>query len=163
MTGAGRKGVRAVAILELGKGVLALMAGAGLLSVRDPGIRRALHHLAERSHLNPAHDHPSVFMHAAGALTDRNLVLMAAGGLLYASVRFTEAYGLWLERRWAEWFAALSGAVYIPFEIVEMWRELSWVSTGVFGVNVLIVGYMSWVLYRSHAAVAAATAKAATG
>ena len=163
MAGTARKGVRTVAILELAKGVLAVLAGAGLLSARDPGIRRALQHLAERAHLNPAHDHPSVFMQAAGSLTDRHLVLMATGGLLYASVRFTEAYGLWLERRWAEWFAALSGAVYIPFEVVEMWRELSWVSVGVFAVNVLIVGYMSWVLYRSRAAVAAATAKAATG
>jgi uncharacterized membrane protein (DUF2068 family) len=156
MAGKPRKGVRAVALLELTKGVLAVLAGAGLLSARDPGIRHALLELAERAHLNPAHDHPSVFMQAAGALTDRHLVLMAAGGLLYASVRFTEAYGLWFERRWAEWFAALSGAIYIPFEIAEMWRELSWVSVGVFGINVLIVGYMSWVLYRSRAAAAMA-------
>ncbi|MCZ7627423.1 MAG: DUF2127 domain-containing protein [Candidatus Methylomirabilis sp.] len=42
---------------------------------------------------------------------------MAAG---YASVRFVEAYGLWLERRWAEWFAAVSGGIYIPFEIYEL-------------------------------------------
>ncbi len=152
MAGKPRKGVRAVAILELAKGVIAVLAGAGLLSARDPGMRHALQQLAERAHLNPAHEHPNVFMQAAGALTDRHLVLMAAGGLLYASVRFTEAYGLWFERRWAEWFAALSGAVYIPFELVEIWREISWVSVGVFAVNVLIVGYMSWVLYRSKAA-----------
>lgn len=160
MAGKPRRGVRAVAMLELAKGVLAVLAGAGLLSARNPGIRHFLRTLAERAHLNPAHQHPSVFLQAAGSLTDRHLMLMAAGGLLYASVRFTEAYGLWFERRWAEWFAALSGAVYIPFEIVEMWREISWVSVGVFGVNVLIVGYMSWVLYRSRTA-EACTARAA--
>ena len=151
MAGKTRKGVRAVALLELTKGILALLAGAGLLSARHPGIRRALLDIAQRGHLNPAHEHPSVFMQAANTLTDRHLLMMAAGGLLYASVRFTESYGLWFERRWAEWLAALSGAVYIPFEIVEIWREVSWVSLGVLGVNVLIVGYMSWVLYRSRA------------
>ena len=132
-----------------------MLAGAGLLSARHPGIRRALLDIAQRGHLNPAHEHPSVFMQAANTLTDRHLLMMAAGGLLYASVRFTESYGLWFERRWAEWLAALSGAVYIPFEIVEIWREVSWVSLGVLGVNVLIVGYMSWVLYRSRALAAA--------
>ena len=151
MAGKTRKGVRAVALLELTKGILALLAGAGLLSARHPGMRRALLDIAQRAHLNPAHEHPSVFMQAANTLTDRHLLMMAAGGLLYASVRFTESYGLWFERRWAEWLAALSGAVYIPFEIVEIWREVSWVSLGVLGVNVLIVGYMSWVLYRSRA------------
>ena len=111
MAGKPRKGVRAVAILELTKGILAVLAGAGLLSARRPGFRRALQELAERAHLNPAHEHPSVFVQAASSLSDHHLVLMAAGGLLYACVRFTEAYGLWFERRWAEWFAALSGAV----------------------------------------------------
>jgi uncharacterized membrane protein (DUF2068 family) len=151
MTGKTRKGVRAVAILELTKGILALLAGAGLISTQNPGMRRALLGLAQRAHLNPAHEHPSVFMQAASSLTNRHLLMMAAGGLLYASVRLTESYGLWFERRWAEWLAALSGAIYIPFEIVEIWREVSWVSLGVFGINVLIVGYMSWVLYRSRA------------
>jgi uncharacterized membrane protein (DUF2068 family) len=155
MAGKARKGVRAVAILELTKGILALLAGAGLLSAQHPGMRRALLGLAQRAHLNPAHEHPSVFMQAANTLTDRHLLMMAMGGLLYGSVRFTESYGLWFERRWAEWFAALSGTVYIPFELAEIWRELSWVSLGVFGINVLIVGYMSWVLYRSPALQAA--------
>jgi uncharacterized membrane protein (DUF2068 family) len=35
----------------------------------------------------------------------------------YIVVRMLEAYGLWNERAWGEWLGALSGGLYIPFEI----------------------------------------------
>ena len=53
-------------------------------------------------------------------VTNTRLWLMAGFAALYATVRFTEAYGLWHGRRWAEWFAALSGAVYVPVELYEL-------------------------------------------
>jgi uncharacterized membrane protein (DUF2068 family) len=45
---------------------------------------------------------------------------MAAGSLLYAALRFAEAFGRWRGRRWAQWLGAASGAIYVPFEVVEL-------------------------------------------
>jgi len=39
---------------------------------------------------------------------------MALSALLYAVVRFVEAYGLWLQRRWAEWFGLLMAGCMFP-------------------------------------------------
>jgi len=39
---------------------------------------------------------------------------LALAAMLYAAVRFAEAYGLWHGRSWAEWFAILTGGYIFP-------------------------------------------------
>ncbi len=45
--------------------------------------------------------------------------------MVYSGARSVEAYGLWFERRWAEWFALISGAIYLPVEIYELRRHVT--------------------------------------
>jgi uncharacterized membrane protein (DUF2068 family) len=59
-----------------------------------------------------------------------------------------EAYGLWRERRWAEWLAATSGAIYVPFEIYELTRGVSPIKLAMLALNVAIVLYMVAALRR---------------
>ena len=66
--------------------------------------------------------------------------------LVYAVVRFAEAYGLWFGRRWAEWLAALSGAIYVPVEIYELSRGVSPIKVGALAINILIIMYMAYML-----------------
>ena len=70
--------------------------------------------------------------------------------LVYAAIRFAEAYGLWFERRWAEWLAALSGAIYVPVEIYELTRGVSWIKLTALLLNAAIVIYMCRVLWRTR-------------
>jgi uncharacterized membrane protein (DUF2068 family) len=53
-----------------------------------------------------------------------------------------EAYGLWSEKRWAEWLAAISGGIYVPFELYESYSKATWLSLTTLLANVLIVGLM---------------------
>jgi uncharacterized membrane protein (DUF2068 family) len=53
-------------------------------------------------------------------------------------------------RRWAEWFAAVSGGIYIPFELYELFKGVTWLSLGALVVNVFIVGLMINALLRAH-------------
>lgn len=152
------KGVRAVAMFEASKGILAIVVASSLLTLARGGSQQAMQRMIDLLHLDPAQDYPRMLLAAA---TDSNVILMASGGFAYASVRFIEAYGLWFGRRWAEWFAALSGAIYIPFELYELARDVNWVTLSALGINLLIVGYMSLILYRSKAAERAAARLAA--
>ena len=70
--------------------------------------------------------------------------------MVYALIRFAEAYGLWLGRRWAEWLAALSGAIYVPVEIYEITRSVTWIKLTALTLNALIVIYMCLVLWRTR-------------
>jgi uncharacterized membrane protein (DUF2068 family) len=138
-------GVRAVAFFEALKGTLVVVAGFGLLSL----VHRDLEDLAERlvrhSHLNPASHYPRVFIEAAANTSDARLRTLAAMAFAYSTVRFVEAYGLWKMRAWAEWFAIISGCIYLPVELYELIERATLIRAGVLVVNALIVAYLLYV------------------
>ena len=109
-------GLRTVATFEAAKGLAVMLAGFGVLSLIHHDAQRAAETLVRHLHLNPARHYPSVFIEAARQATDSRLWLLASGAFAYACVRGVEAYGLWRARAWAEWFAILSGGLYLPVE-----------------------------------------------
>jgi len=144
--------VRGVALFEAAKGALVFLAGFGALSLVHKDVAGMAAELLSHFHLNPAKHYPSIFLDAAGQLTDTRLWTLAALAAAYGTVRFIEAYGLWRRRRWAEWLAAGSGVLYMPFELYEMAQGFAWLSVAVLAVNVLVVGLMVDALRREWAA-----------
>ncbi|MBU1229377.1 MAG: DUF2127 domain-containing protein [Proteobacteria bacterium] len=144
-------GLKLVALLELSKGALVLLAGLGLLALLHRDVGDAAEDLVRLFHLNPASRTPRVFIEAADKLTDARLWWLAAAALGYALVRVAEACGLWLRKAWAEWFGALTGAIYIPIEIYELTQKLTWPRILILTVNALVVGYLALELLRRGA------------
>jgi uncharacterized membrane protein (DUF2068 family) len=150
---AAHRGVRVVAAIEGAKGALVLAMGIGLHRLVHHDMRAFAVHLLHQFHLNPASHYPSIFLHAMENVSDTRLQMLALGALAYSSVRFIEAYGLWRERRWAEWLAAIGGAIYIPFELYHLWLHVTSVKIGLLAVNVVIVAYMARLLWLPNPAV----------
>ncbi len=143
-------GLRAVAVYEAAKGTLVLVAGLGLLSLMQQDLQYFAEQLVEHLHLNPARGYPRIFIDAAANVTDARLWLFAGFALAYAAIRWIEAYGLWLGRRWAEWFAIASGAIYVPAEAYGLLRGITWMKLLLLTANVCIVAYLIYVLWRSR-------------
>ncbi len=144
------KGLRAIAVFEAFKGALILAGGFGLLSFLGRDNEVFAERIIRTLHLNPAHHYPQIFITAMAETADSRLMLFAGFAAIYAGVRFAEAYGLWHARRWAEWFAALSGAVYIPVELYELAQRITWLRITALVVNVIVVGYMVWLLTENQ-------------
>jgi len=143
-------GVRIVAAVEAAKGALVLAAGLELFALVHRDVQAVAERIVEHFHFNPASRTPRILLDAAGALTDERLVVLAMGAIAYSTVRFIEAYGLWLNRRWAEWFAVVAGGLYIPIEVYELWRRVTWIRFGLLAVNVAIVVYLARVLWTTR-------------
>ena len=107
--------VRAVALFEAAKGALVLLAGFGALSLIHHDAQRLAEQLVGHLHLNPASRYPRIFIDAAAHLTDTRLSLFAILAAAYVLARVVEGYGLWRQRRWAEWLAAVSGGISFHF------------------------------------------------
>jgi uncharacterized membrane protein (DUF2068 family) len=144
------RGVRLIAVFEALKGTLVLIAGFGLLSLVHHDLQVMAERLVRHSHLDPARHYPRIFIQAAAHTSDSRLRSLAGLAFLYAVVRLIEAYGLWRLRIWAEWFAILAGAVYLPLEIYELFRRATWMRAGVFLVNLFIVAYLARVRVLSR-------------
>ncbi len=146
----GTRGIRTVASIEALKGAVVLVAGFGLLSLVHHDLQTVAENLVRLSHLNPARHYPRVFIEAASNINDSRMRILAALALFYACVRFVEAYGLWRMRTWAEWFAILSGAVYVPIEMYELFKSATYLKGIVLLINVIIVAYLLYFRWKSR-------------
>lgn len=142
------RGIRAVASLEILKGCAAILAGLGLIYMLH---RSDLGDVAEdiifKLHLNPSSKLPWFIIDKAYDIRGKNVIVLISIAFGYAVVRFVEGYGLWHERVWAEYFALISGAAYIPFEIYELIYRPHPIKWAVLIINIGIVIYMAYVRF----------------
>jgi len=141
-------GLRTIAIFEAAKGALVLVVGLGLLSFVHYYAQSVGEEIVRRFHLNLAHHYPRIFIDAITHVDDSRLRLLALAALLYSTLRFIEAYGLWRMRAWAEWLAIISGGIYLPLELYELIEHATVVKAVVLTINIGIVGYLIYV--RRH-------------
>ena len=142
------EGLRTVAVFEALKGTLAILAAGGLFYLIPHDLRHLVVELVGRLHLNPGKSYPSVFIRIMEDTSNAQLWAIACLVVVYAAVRFVEAYGLWRSRRWAEWLAAVSGGIYVPMELYELSRGYSWIKLGALVLNLAIVCLMAYALVR---------------
>jgi uncharacterized membrane protein (DUF2068 family) len=137
------KGVRTVATVEFAKGIIVVLAGLGVFSMRHKDVWGVTESFLEFLHLDPHHHHfLGVFITLMHRISDIRLWKVATVAAIYVTLRFIEAYGLWNVRPWAEWLAFASGAIYIPFEAFDLLRRPSGFRLLVIVLNLLIVLYM---------------------
>jgi uncharacterized membrane protein (DUF2068 family) len=136
------RGVRTVATVEFAKGMVVVLAGLGVFSMRNKDIWGVAESFLEFFHVNPLHRYVGVFIDLVYRLSDVRLWKIAVVASVYVILRFIEAYGLWYIRPWAEWLAIASGSIYIPFEVVDLMRRPDWLRLLIVVVNVGIVLYM---------------------
>lgn len=143
-----RRSMRTIAALEASKGIVVLLAASGVLLLIHENLHQLAARLIEHAHLNPAASYPRIFLDAADQLQNVRLRWLAVGAAVYSAMRFTEAWGLFYEKAWAEVLAALSGAIYLPFEIAGLLRHFSWLGCALLSINLLIVFMMLAALSR---------------
>jgi uncharacterized membrane protein (DUF2068 family) len=138
----GSAALRAIALFEAAKGTLVLMAGFGVFRLMHRDAETAADVLSRHLHLNPTREHARIFLELLSNLSSGTLWMLAALASTYSCVRFIEAYGLWRDRPWAKWLAALSGAIYVPFELYQLSRGVNGVKLAALILNVAVVAYM---------------------
>ncbi len=144
------RGLHVVALFEGAKGLLVLLVGFELLTYLHKDINEAAMHLVKHLHLNPASHYPRIFLDLMEHIDDTKLWSMALAAAMYFVVRMIEAVGLWLRKTWAEWFAVLTGGMYVPVEIYEVASKVTWPRITVLVINLGVVSYLLFVLIKDR-------------
>ena len=133
---------RTIAMFEVTKAAIVLVLGCGLFYLMHKNLDEVPERVVQVLHVNPEGKLSNLFFELASHASDRNLWVLALSTLAYASVTSTEAYGLWREREWAQWFSLLSTALYLPPELYWMLRHPSWLKCAVLVTNIMIFLFM---------------------
>lgn len=136
-------GLRAIALFEMSKGLLVFLLGLGLLEFHQE-LKDGVQILFDYFRIDSTAHYSHLFLKAIQEVDPENLRWLAVGTSIYALIRFVEAYGLWRERRWAEWLAVVSAGLYLPFEVYEVWLHGNFLSFAALTINLLILGFLLW-------------------
>jgi hypothetical protein len=75
-------------------------------------------------------------------LSGTTALLLAIGVTAYAAIEVVEGTGLWLARRWGEYFAMVATSLGLPLEIYDLTRKLSWIALVLLALNLVLVLYL---------------------
>lgn len=73
--------------------------------------------------------------------------LLLALAVAYAVIEWTEAYGLWREKRWAEYLTVVATTGFLPLEIHELIDRITVVRVGALVVNIALI---IWLIVNKH-------------
>jgi len=143
--------LRTIAIFEAAKGALACAAACGLLSLRHTDLHAATDAFLLRHGIDPETHYRRLFIESVARATHQHVAQIAGVAFAYALIRLVEGYGLWQEKHWAEWFAVISAALYLPLEFSHFARRPTLFTAGVILVNLTILVYLGKLLLRQRA------------
>jgi uncharacterized membrane protein (DUF2068 family) len=89
-------------------------------------------------------DKSSIVKHIQNLLSVKQSTLHIVALLLagYAVIELFESIGLWLLKRWGEYFSAVATAVFLPYEIYELIDKVSVLKAVTFLINLAAVLYL---------------------
>ncbi len=114
------------------------------------GARRLLHKdiadqiilLAHHLHFDPESRFVDFVLDKASLLNDPTLRRIGFVAFSYAAISLVEGIGLYLERAWGEFLTLAITASFLPLEILEIWRRITWPRVGLLTINILIFLYL---------------------
>ena len=143
-------GLRTVAVFEALKGAAVIALCIVLLSLLHKDLDSVVDHLTEWLRLNPDSRVADWFYDLADRTTGRGIWTAVSVGLAYSVCRLVEAYGLWNQRQWAEWLAVISGAAYLPVELIALIAHPQWIRLAVLVGNTVVVLYILRILIETR-------------
>jgi uncharacterized membrane protein (DUF2068 family) len=131
-----------IAAFKLSQALLFIAMGVGALRLVGKDIGDLLIRLAEHLHFSSEPRLVDFILEKSPLVNDRLLKRIGAVVFIYAALDLIEGTGLYLEKAWAEYLTLAITASFLPWEIFEVLRRVTWIRSGLLAVNALVVFYL---------------------
>jgi uncharacterized membrane protein (DUF2068 family) len=78
----------------------------------------------------------------ASVINGRVLERISLVASCYATLTLVEGIGLYLQKAWGEFLTLAITASFLPWEIFEIFRRLTWIRVGLLTINILVFAYL---------------------
>lgn len=137
--------IRLIAIFKLFKAATLIATGIGAFKLMHADMGTVLEHWATMLSLDPGGHFMSQAIEKATNLSPHKIKELGIVSFIYAGLFLTEGIGLWLMKRWAEWFTVIITSSLVPVEVYECTHKLTAIKVALLLVNVAVVIYL---IYR---------------
>jgi uncharacterized membrane protein (DUF2068 family) len=142
--------IRLIALFKLLKALILIVTGIGILKLIHNDISSTLEHWIVLPGIDPGNRLIDRALRKAANISPQRLKDVGLGSFLYAALFLTEGTGLWLLKRWAEWFTVGITGSLIPVEIYEIDRHPSVIKVVILIINVAVVVYLVMRIRRDN-------------
>jgi uncharacterized membrane protein (DUF2068 family) len=142
--------LRLIALGKLAEGLLILCVAIGVLRLVHHDVAAMAARWVAAFKVDPHNEYIHRALEGLGLLDDRRLRELSAGSFVYAGVRLVEGVGLWMRKRWAEYFVVIATGALVPLEIVELARRATFPKAAVLVINLAIIAYLVAMLRRGR-------------
>ncbi len=102
---------------------------------------------ARHLRFNPESRLVSFVLEKASLINDPVLRRIGLFAYCYAALTMVEGIGLYLEKAWGEFLTLAITASFLPWELFEIYRHVSWVHIGLFAINILVFLYLLHLVF----------------
>jgi uncharacterized membrane protein (DUF2068 family) len=126
----------------LAQALLFIAIGVGALRLLHKDVSDLLEQLANHLRFNPESRLVNFILEKASLVNDRMLRRIGAVVFFYAALDLIEGTGLYLQKTWGEYLTLIITASFLPLEIFEVFRRLTWIRVSLLTVNMLVFFYL---------------------
>jgi uncharacterized membrane protein (DUF2068 family) len=134
--------IRLIAAFKLLKAIVLIAVGVGALKLLHQDAASALDRWAAMLGFDPGNQYVDRALQKLANLPPNKIKGLGVGSFVYAGLFLIEGIGLWMVRRWAEWFTVIVTSSLVPVEIYEIHRHPSPVKILVLVINLAVAGYL---------------------
>jgi uncharacterized membrane protein (DUF2068 family) len=142
MKSADNRLIRLIALFKLLKAVLLVAVGMSALHLLHKDVAGVIEHWVKVLGLDPGNRYIDKALQKAANFTPDRIRSLGVVSFVYAGLFLTEGTGLWLVKRWAEWFSVIITSSLVPLEVYEISRHPSFIKTLILILNIAVVGYL---------------------
>ena len=124
-----------IAAFKLAQAALFIAVGVSALRLVHHDLPDMLQRLAHHLHFSPE-------SHFVDFILERAAFVNSVGLFAYATLGTVEGIGLYLEKTWAEYMTLGITASFLPWEIFEVIRRLTYIRSALLVVNILVFFYL---------------------
>jgi uncharacterized membrane protein (DUF2068 family) len=136
------RGLLLIAFLKFAQASIFILIGMGAHRLLHKDIADQIEVLAHHLHFNPESKLVNFILERASLVNDPLLRRIGFAALSYAALGIAEGVGLYLEKAWGEYMTLAITASFLPWEIFEIFRRITWIRVGLFTINLLVFLYL---------------------
>jgi uncharacterized membrane protein (DUF2068 family) len=136
------RGLLLIAVYKLLHALLFIAIGFGAHRLLHKDIADQIEFLARHLRFNPESHLINFILEKASLLNDPLLRRIGFVAFSYAGITLAEGIGLYLEKAWGEFLTLAITGSFLPLEIFEVVRRLTWIRAGLLIINTLVFLYL---------------------
>jgi uncharacterized membrane protein (DUF2068 family) len=131
-----------IGVLKLLKALLFILLGFGALRLLHKDLVDVLMHFILALRFDPENHFVNLILEKVAMISPHRLREISIAIFCYATLDIIEGLGLALEKTWAEYLTLILTASFLPWELFEIIRHVTWLKIVLLLLNTLVVVYL---------------------